>query len=260
MEKSFSTKTFTDFTGQNLSELTQFGKVYLFDTVSSTQNIAKGLIAKKEQALVIALNQTKGQGRFRRKWHSETGGLYFSQLLFPDISVKDKSAQMIMLVALAIARSLESLTNQKCELRWPNDIIFGGKKIGGVLCETKQEALIIGVGLNLNQTYFPTSLTDATSLYIEQEQEYEIGKILILLLTNISELYQEFIAGKFLKLLSEIKSRQVLINQRVRVDLWFRHIEGNFIGLDNEGRLVLRTDTGRLMTITAGKMHRIVYK
>ena len=114
--------------------------------------------------------------------------------------------------------------------------------------------------MNLNQTYFPDNLSDVTSLYIEQEQEYEIGKTLIQLLTNISELYQEFIAGRFLKLLSEIKSRQVLINQRVRVDLWFRHIEGNFIGLDNEGRLVLRTDTGRLMTITAGKMHRIAYK
>ena len=157
MEKSFSNKEITDFTGQNLSELAQFGKIYLFDNVSSTQAITKGLVGKQEPALVIALAQTRGRGRFNRDWYSGPGGIYFSYLTFPNFSVKDKIARMTLITALALVKSLESLTDKKIDLRWPNDLIISGKKLGGILCETKGPGLIIGVGLNLNQTFFPAS-------------------------------------------------------------------------------------------------------
>ncbi|MFB0510007.1 MAG: biotin--[acetyl-CoA-carboxylase] ligase [bacterium] len=257
MEKLLSTERFTDFTGPNLSELAQFGKVYLFETVSSTQDIAKKLVSKQEPALVIALNQTKGRGRFLRRWHSVHGGLYFSYLLFPDFSVKDKTAQMTMLISLAVAQTLESLSGQKIDLRWPNDIMISGKKLGGLLCEAKQNALIIGVGINLNQPFFPAFLSDATSLFIETNQNYELDKVLRLILTRCTNLYQEFNTGKFAQFLPEIKSRHILLNQRVRADLWLRRIEGNVLDLDDDGRLLIRTDSGRLLTITAGKVHRI---
>jgi biotin-(acetyl-CoA carboxylase) ligase len=71
--------------------------------------------------------------------------------------------------------------------------------------------------------------------------------------------YHDFALSKFTDFLPEIKKRQVLINQRVRVNLWLRRIEGSVIDLDDEGRLLLRTDPGRLITITAGKVHRIAH-
>lgn len=257
MEKSFSDNKITDFTGQHLSELAQFGKIYLFETVSSTQEIAKSLVRKKEPALVIALAQTRGRGRFNRDWYSEKGGLYFSCLTFPGFSVKAKTYQLTLFTALTIAQSLEALINNKIDMRWPNDLILSGKKLGGILCETKGASLIVGIGLNLNQTFFPASLPDATSLFIETNQEFENGKILKVLLTALTNSYHDFALSKFTDFLPEIKKRQVLINQRVRVNLWLRRIEGSVIDLDDEGRLLLRTDPGRLITITAGKVHRI---
>ncbi len=257
MEKSFSSNAITDFTGHNLSELAQFGKVYLFDTVSSTQEIAKGLVSKREQALVIALVQTRGQGRFHRIWQSGPGGLYSSFLLFPDFSVKDKIAQLTLLFSLALAKSIEEMTEQKVTLRWPNDLILADKKVGGLLCERKGPGLIIGIGFNLNQTFFPDSLLDATSLFIETNREYGITQTLHTILTSLTNFYKEFDSNKFAQFLPEIKSRQVFLNQRVRVELWLRHIEGTVIDLDDNGQLLLRTDSGRLMTVTAGKVHRI---
>jgi BirA family transcriptional regulator, biotin operon repressor / biotin---[acetyl-CoA-carboxylase] ligase len=257
LAKSISKNTISDFTGQHLSELAQFGKTYLFDTVSSTQEIAKGLVNKKEPALVIALAQTRGRGRFNRDWYSEKGGLHFSYLYFPDFSVKHKTYQLTLFTGLTIAQSLEKLINKKIDIRWPNDLILAGKKIGGILCETKGDSLIIGIGLNLNQTFFPASLPEATSLFIETNQEFEGGKMLKTLLTALTSSYQDFALNKFTDFLPEIKKRQVLINQRVRVNLWLRRIEGSVIDMDDEGRLLLRTDPGRLITITAGKVHRI---
>ena len=257
MEKSIFQNTISDFTGQNLSELAQFGKIYLFETVSSTQEIAKSLVGKKEPALVIALAQTRGRGRFNRDWYSEKGGLYFSYLTFPDFSVKAKTHQLTLFTALTLAQSLETLINKKIDMRWPNDLIISGKKFGGILCETKGASLIIGIGLNLNQTFFPGSLPDATSFFIETNQEFENGKILKTLLMALTNSYHDFALSKFTDFLPEIKKRQVLINQRVRVNLWLRRIEGSVIDLDDEGRLLLRTAPGRLITITAGKVHRI---
>lgn len=259
MEKSFSDNKISDFTGQHLSELAQFGKIYLFETVSSTQEIAKSLVSKKEPALVIALAQTRGRGRFNRDWYSEKGGLYFSYLFFPDFSVKAKTPQLTLFTALTLAQSLEKLINKKIDMRWPNDLILSGKKFGGILCETKGTGLIIGIGLNLNQTFFPASLPDATSLFIETNQEFEHGKIINTLLTALTNSYHDFASSKFVDFLPEIKKRQILINQRVRVNLWLRRIEGSVIDLDDEGRLLLRTDPGRLITIAAGKVHRIAH-
>ncbi|MEO0092929.1 MAG: biotin--[acetyl-CoA-carboxylase] ligase [candidate division WOR-3 bacterium] len=250
-------KAISDFTGSDLSELAQFGKVYLFETVASTQEIARSLVKKREPAIVIALSQTQGRGRFRRDWYSPPGGIYFSYLVFPDFSVKDKIVQLTLGSALVVAKGLEVLSGKKIELRWPNDLMLSGKKVGGILCETKDLGLIVGVGINLNQPFFPTNLSDATSFFLETNQEYDIGKALKMLFTLLTNHYQNFASSKFIDLLPEIKARQVLLNQRVRVELWLRRIEGTVIDLDDWGRLVLRTDPGQLITITAGKVHRI---
>jgi len=252
-----SLPTAVNLTGTDLSELTQFGKVYLFETVASTQEIAKGLVSKREPAIVIALSQTRGYGRFRRHWHSPPGGLYFSYLTFPDFSVKHQLTQLTLCAGLRVAQGLEEITSQKIAMRWPNDLILAGKKVGGLLCETMGQGLIIGVGLNLNQQYFPAFLSDATSLFLETTQQFEISKVLKTLLTSLTNLFKDFASGKFGDFLPAIKERQVLINQRVRVELWLRRIEGTVIDLDDMGRLILRTDPGRLITITAGKVHRI---
>lgn len=246
-----------NLTGTDLSELAQFGKVYLFETVASTQEIAKGLVSKGEPAIVIALTQTRGYGRFRRHWHSPLGGLYFSYLTFPDFSAKHQIAQLTLSAALKLAQVIESMSAKKVELRWPNDLIIAEKKVGGVLCTTKGPGLVIGVGINLNQQFFPERLPEATSIFLETNQQFEIGQVLKTLLTSLINLPKDFADGKFTDLLPEIKARQVFINQRVRVELWLRRIEGTVIDLDDLGRLVLRTDPGRLLTITAGKVHRI---
>src|SRR5262245_29576868 len=109
-----------------------------FDKVDSTQNrILQWLPKSGEGAvLVIAETQTKGEGRQGRPWHSPVGGIWFT-LAMPLKNLAPAAAAPFSLVAaLQIAESLKEINNLDCEVKWPNDILFEGKKLGGILLTT----------------------------------------------------------------------------------------------------------------------------
>jgi len=141
-------------------------RVLIVDEVNSTQELAsKVLLTDPNVGAVLAHEQLKGRGRFNRNWHSASGSSLTCSLLLADYPDWDSFHLLGMSVAVAAAGVLH------CQLQWPNDIVFGGKKLGGVLTEIYfgnrgQKIAVIGVGINLTENAFPPELADqATSLY-----------------------------------------------------------------------------------------------
>src|SRR3974390_728502 len=150
-----------------------FGKrFYHFFKTDSTNRVAMELAyaGEEEGAVVLAEEQTAGRGRAGRKWHSELGtGIYVSLLLRPRLSPV-QAPLLTMLAGLSLHSTILAHTDLNTELKWPNDVLVRGKKLGGILTEMHAEPsqvrfVIVGIGLNVNQEKFPAELTSiATSL------------------------------------------------------------------------------------------------
>lgn len=160
---------------QRAAEGTPFGARLVYRvTTESTMNDAAALAASGEPhgTIVLAEEQTAGRGRFGRAWYSERGaGLYFSMILRPPLPAA--AAPMLTLAAgLAVREAASQVTGLDADIRWPNDVLLGGKKCAGILLELTAEPerikwVILGIGINVNQSVLPAELAgEATSLRI----------------------------------------------------------------------------------------------
>lgn len=118
---------------------------------------------------VIAEEQTGGRGRLGRKWHSGPGkDLMFSTIYCPDIEGRWLPVLTIY-SGLAVAKALKNITGFGFDLKWPNDVFYMGKKIAGILCEMiedgSRKCAIIGIGINVNSSFFPGDVSQADSLF-----------------------------------------------------------------------------------------------
>lgn len=157
-------------------------KIIWLEEVDSTNNYARKLIenGEEEGALVLARKQTQGRGREGRNWISPEGGLYMSLVLKPPLPVKELSL-MTLLTAVAVLEAIEDLTLLKCQVKWPNDLLLEGKKVCGILTESKVmgeavEYVVVGIGINVNSSieglnadlpYPATSLKEILGFEIE---------------------------------------------------------------------------------------------
>ncbi|MBR3767698.1 MAG: biotin--[Clostridia bacterium] len=151
-------------------------KVIVLHNTGSTNNDIKTMIQNANEpvfAVISARSQTGGRGRLGRYFFSPEGGLYFS-VSFPLIGDEKNIPFITLLAGLATAEALEELTGVKTQLKWPNDIYFNGKKLGGILCELvsgKQLTAIVGIGINLTvgkEEIPPELLSIMTSFTIEE--------------------------------------------------------------------------------------------
>src|SRR5499427_10050655 len=148
--------------------------LYHFYDVDSTNLFASRLLAHgrklPEGTVIIAESQTAGRGRLGRSWHSEReAGVYFSMVLFP--KAPPSLAPLFTLgTAVAMHNALERYTGLDIDIKWPNDLLAGGRKFGGILSEIQAEVdlvkhLVIGVGINVNHENLPADIAGrATSL------------------------------------------------------------------------------------------------
>ncbi len=136
--------------------------LHLFESVSSTNQVVWDLLerGKAEGTIAIACSQTAGRGQWGRQWQSETGGLYLSVALMPDLSVEE-AAQLTLCTAWGIATALRTIPGKlsgvadqiPVQLKWLNDLVLQGHKLGGILTETRVfqgriTKAVVGVGIN----------------------------------------------------------------------------------------------------------------
>jgi BirA family biotin operon repressor/biotin-[acetyl-CoA-carboxylase] ligase len=216
-------------------------RIDYYPTVDSTMLAAAGCPLG---TVVIAGEQTAGQGRHGHSWHSEAGaGLYCSLVLAP-------APVLTLALGLATANAIAAATGVTCDLRWPNDVMLAGKKVAGILVQLVDGRAIAGVGINLNQTTFPEDLADvATSLKTYTGRNACATDLLIALLRavdNFTTEDQDSILRLFTHASSYAAGRRVTVHQPGGV------IEGTTAGLDPSGFLIVRKDDGTDTLILAG--------
>jgi BirA family biotin operon repressor/biotin-[acetyl-CoA-carboxylase] ligase len=213
-------------------------------------------------AVVIADEQTAGQGRHGRRWHSEpNAGLYVSMLL--RLKLESATLPVLMLaLGLAVADAIAETAGLTCDLRWPNDVMLEGRKVAGVLVQVLEAAAVAGMGVNVNHTVFPPDIAaDATSLRIVSNRRHSRERLLVTMLAAVDRYCGVLAAeeGKQ-KILDQFSERSSYArNKRVKVDKGALVVEGTTAGLDPSGFLIVRKDDGTEDLVLAGGV-RLVEK
>lgn len=234
------------------------GRLHHFATIGSTNTHAleQAKAGAPHGSFYIADEQTAGRGRSDHQWISKSGeGLYLSVLLRPNLATADL-VWLPLLAGLAVHRAIREVTALQADLRWPNDLIIGPRKTGGILVEAHAEganttAAVIGIGINLHQQRFPPNLaTEPTSLDLETGR-YTSRQDLALAILRALDAEISAIPGNFESIPARIAAISTWI-QGKKVEVHGpQPCTGITEGLDERGFLRVRTDTG-VVTITTG--------
>jgi len=236
-------------------------KIYHYDNVSSTNDVAKEIAKKddKEKIVVLAETQTSGKGRLGRSWISPKGGLWFSIVMRPQISPKE-ALKLTFTTSSAVAKTIQQMFGLKTEVKWPNDVLVKGRKICGILTEASTresmvEFVVIGVGINANMdlTSFPSNLRGSvTSLKHELRHEVRRKALTNNLLQNFEHRYKRLQQGRWSTLLQEWKGMATFLGEQVEVTSFDEVIVGEAWDVDDDGGLILRLENGVLKKVVAG--------
>lgn len=231
-----------------------------YDQVSSTNDIAKELAEKgvPEGTVVIAETQTTGKGRLGREWFSPEGGVWLSVVLRPGVS-PDEVPRVALLLGVAVARTLSAF-GVDSKLKWPNDVLVGGKKVCGILTEMDAELervnfVIAGIGINVNNKVedFPEEFRkSATSLVTEQGKEVPRAALVRLLLEELEEAYGLFTRGNFQAVLGEWRSLSGTLGRKVKIITHGKTLTGVAVDVDEEGALLLTLKDGSPARVLSG--------
>ncbi len=237
--------------------------LYHFYQVDSTNLFASRLLNHGRRVpdgtVILAESQTAGRGRMGRSWHSEPeSGLYFSMVLLPRIP-----PTLVPLFALATAvamhNALERDTRLDVDIKWPNDLLIDGKKVCGILAEIQAEidrvnALIIGVGLNVNNSGFPDDIVEtATSLRIASGRIQSRLELFLEFLEEFEALYTSFErTGPAAIIEPWIKNSSFAYNRRIKINDGFRTLEGVTRGLNSFGALKVELKDGKVEEVYSG--------
>jgi BirA family biotin operon repressor/biotin-[acetyl-CoA-carboxylase] ligase len=236
------------------------GKLHFSPVTGSTNSDAMSAARKgaPHGSVYFVDEQTAGRGRGDHNWQSIAGeGLYVSVLLRPSMAVENLPV-FPLAAGLAAAQAVRRVAGVDVDLRWPNDLLIGERKAGGILVESKTEAgvpafVVIGIGINVHQQEFEDGLsTPATSIDLALGKAIRRQTLLIALLESLQQETQELgdpaVASAIPVRVSEISSW--LWNRRVEVH-GPQECVGTTAGLDRNGFLLVRTDGG-LVTVQTG--------
>jgi BirA family transcriptional regulator, biotin operon repressor / biotin---[acetyl-CoA-carboxylase] ligase len=239
--------------------------VYSFDTVLSTNSLAKKLAENgaPHGTLVIATNQTEGRGRLGKNWYSAAGkGLYCSIIARPRLCVED-FPRITIAAGLGVAMAVDHIAGVFSQLKWPNDIFLNGKKCGGILTESSsmsesEERLyaVIGIGLNLKLALndFPKDLRGmVTSLFIETGIYFEVEQVFPAIRDEVLRQLDAFVDEGFPTILAAWKHRDFLLGKEMEcVSSEGKIVTGVSLGPDSEGQLYVKDSDGRIHTVLSG--------
>jgi BirA family biotin operon repressor/biotin-[acetyl-CoA-carboxylase] ligase len=216
----------------------KYNLIYL-DSVSSTNLFLKERYKEYEEfTLVYTNNQLSGKGRLGREWKSNNDSIALSVLLKPNNL--DNISNISLVAGAAVFETLKKYV--KVSIKWPNDILVNDKKVCGILLEAistdKIEALVVGVGINVNNQCFDESIKNkASSLKIELGTDFDKDEIINNFINNFDYLYNDFLNNGNLYL-DIVKNNFYLKNKKAYINNKFIEV----IDLDNDGSLIVLED------------------
>jgi BirA family transcriptional regulator, biotin operon repressor / biotin---[acetyl-CoA-carboxylase] ligase len=236
-----------------------FGRtLHVLEEVASTNTRAAALAEENAPhgTVVVAESQTAGRGRLGRHWHSPPGKNLYCSVLLRTMPARERQPLWLswipLIAALAVSRAVQVTASLKPSVKWPNDILVGNRKVGGILCEssgvgTAHATVVVGIGLNVNvrRDEFPGELREiATSLAIEAGHPCDRTALLAALLSELETRCESFLAGNHGDILKEYMLRCSTIGQRVRIELAHEEqMDGTADSIQADGSLrVIRDD------------------
>src|ERR1700730_4370628 len=244
-----------------------FGKrIYHFFKTDSTNRVALelGHQGEAEGAVVLAEEQSAGRGRTGHTWHSERAtGIYATVLLRPKLS-PIQAPLLTMMAGLSAHAAVQRVAGLSVDLKWPNDLLIQGKKVGGILTEMHAEPaqvrfVIVGIGINVNQEKFPPDLaTASTSLRLETGKSQSRLEVLVRFLRQFEIDYRELLsegAAGMVKRFEAVSS--YARGKRVRVTNGKESFTGVTAGVEDEGLLRVKRDDGKVTTVIAGDVTEV---
>jgi BirA family biotin operon repressor/biotin-[acetyl-CoA-carboxylase] ligase len=238
-------------------------RVFLFESVDSTNERALALPASEtsaQGAVILADSQSRGRGRLGRRWISPAGrNIYMSALLKPEIGLRDATL-LTVAGALATGGALGNKTRLDIRIKWPNDLMVNGRKIGGILTELRSDPqkinlAVIGIGVNVNsgEMDFPEEVRGiATSVRNETGRIFSRVEIMVEILKELEIWYKMLTHEGGKPLLEEWKNRSSTIGKEVRIAIGREVLSGVAETIDDDGMLILRMRSGERRRISSG--------
>lgn len=245
---------------QALTTTSLGGTIELVDVLSSSNDRAKeqARLGAGHGHVVLAKCQSSGRGRLQRQWESPRGGLWMSVVLRPNLSLADAS-KITLAASVAIVDALRVLFQLRIGIKWPNDLVYQGKKLAGILGEVVGEwnavqTLILGLGLNAN---FPREqLSNSLSAITLQEilgEEVDLNNLTATILKHL-ELELKLLENKaFEELRCKWSEKAVGLGEEVTILRGDQVLQGVFKGISIDGALILATDDGE-KSFSAGEI------
>jgi BirA family transcriptional regulator, biotin operon repressor / biotin---[acetyl-CoA-carboxylase] ligase len=230
----------------------RFGKPYLYEPeCESTQLLLVGS-GLPEGAAAATDHQTAGRGRHGRRWETPPGtGVLASVLLHPPR--ERHLPELTMVAALATAEAVEGATGLSAQIKWPNDVMLNRRKVAGILAELQDATVVVGIGLNVNQTREqlpPRVTTEPSSLRALTGNAYDRAALLGSLLFRFERLYDGWRHGGLADLYGELGARDFLRGRRVTVD----GEAATARQILRDGRLEVELDSGGVTTVESGEV------
>ncbi|MCO7176170.1 biotin--[acetyl-CoA-carboxylase] ligase [Sporolactobacillus kofuensis] len=234
--------------------------IYFFDKIGSTQKEALRIADEgaPDGTLVLTNEQTQGRGRLGHTWQSQRGtNIAMSLILRPDLPI-DKTPQLTLLTAVAATETIEKVTGLSCGIKWPNDILYKGKKLVGILTELQAEstyvkAVVIGIGINVNTE--PEAIQEtinqvASSLHAITGEHYALAPFIQSFLVLFEKLYEQYLERGFSAIRPLWERRAINLGKQIKVrQPGGRILEGVARGINDDGVLLLEKGDGSITRV-----------
>ncbi len=237
--------------------------VFYYDELAST-NLQAKLDAENgagEGTLIVADMQTAGRGRKGKGWSSPAGtNVYFPLILKPDYDV-EQASMVTLVMGMAVAEGIRATCGVDARIKWPNDIVAGGRKLCGMLAEMSVERefihyVVVGVGINVKEQVFPEEIADtATSLWQECGRKVSRGQLIVNVMKAFEARYKVFCGSRSLSgLVEEYNGMLVNKNREVRVLDPKGEFRGVSRGINEKGELLVELEDGSVTAVYAGEV------
>ncbi len=250
-----------DIVGQPVANGIKWEMIF-FDEVSSTNSVLRKMASEGagEGTAVTALSQTEGRGRQGKSFFSpENTGIYLSILLRPELAA-EKLGRITTAAAVAVCRAIERVSDKKAKIKWVNDVLVDGKKVGGILTEAsfgsgseKAEYVIVGIGLNVffPEKGFPEEIKAKAGSIFETKIENVRARLTSELLNSFEELYKGIDSGEYI---NEYRSRSCLMGKEVIVCRAGEKTPAEVLCIDDECRLKVKFLNGEEELLNSGEV------
>jgi len=246
--------------GTGLQDTLFAGKFHYLPETGSTNTLAMqaATAGVQEGTVIFADQQTAGRGRNGHNWHSETGTAILASIVLRPKILPAQALWLSLMAGVAAHQAILRTCAIACDLRWPNDLLIGRKKVCGILTEISADAeqllfAVVGIGVNVNQPSFPDDIGGlATSLQIETGKQWSRTELLVALLKSLGDHYRsalgpdggETLLRRVESISSYVRGKRVHVEEGGGDD-------GVTHGLDAQGFLRVRT-AGSMRTVLSG--------